>query len=94
MYDRETFFKDKPYSFVEEPTNSQSNYWLNVIILQDKEGRDLFLLETNSKGLTTRPIWTLMNKLNMSQGFQCGELSDTEWLEQRVANIPSSVLMI
>ena len=44
------FFKDKPYSFVEEPTNSQSNYWLNAIILQDKEERDLFLHETNSKG--------------------------------------------
>ena len=87
------FFKDKPYSFVEEPTNSQSNYWLNAIILQDKEERDLFLHETNSKGVTTRPIWTLMNKLNMFQGFQCGELSNAEWLEQRVANIPSSVLI-
>ena len=87
------FFKDKPYSFVEEPTNSQSNYWLNAIILQDKEERDLFLHETNSKGVTTRPIWTLMNKLNMFQEFQCGELSNAEWLEQRVANIPSSVLI-
>ena len=87
------FFKDKPYSFVEEPTNSQSNYWLNAIILQDKEERDLFLHETNSKGVTTRPIWTLMNKLNMFQGLQCGELSNAEWLEQRVANIPSSVLI-
>ena len=87
------FFKDKPYRFVEEPTNSQSNYWLNAIILQDKEERDLFLHETNSKGVTTRPIWTLMNKLNMFQGLQCGELSNAEWLEQRVANIPSSVLI-
>jgi len=87
------FFKDKPYEFVEEPTNSRSNYWLNAIILQDKEERDLFLHETNSKGVTTRPIWTLMNKLNMFQGFQCGELSNAEWLEQRVANIPSSVLI-
>ena len=87
------FFKDKPYGFVEEPTNSQSNYWLNSIILQDKEERDLFLHETNSKGVTTRPIWTLMNKLNMFQGSQCGELSNAEWLEQRVANIPSSVLI-
>ena len=86
------FFKDKPYEFVEEPTNSQSNYWLNAIILQDKEERDLFLHETNSKGVTTRPIWTLMNKLNMFQEFQCGELSNAEWLEQRVANIPSSAL--
>ena len=93
MYDKETFFKDKTYSFVEEPTNSQSNYWLNVIILQDKEERDLFLHETNSKGVTTRPIWTLMNKLNMFKGFQCGKLSNSEWLEQRIVNIPSSVLI-
>jgi len=34
-----------------------------------------------------------MNKLNMFQGFQCGELSNAEWLEQRVAKIPSSVLI-
>ena len=70
------FFKDKPYGFVEEPTNSQSNYWLNSIILQDKDERDLFLHETNSQGVTTRPIWTLMNKLNMFKGFQCDELSN------------------
>ena len=87
------FFKDKPYVFVEEPVDSQSNYWLNAIILKDKKERDFFLHETNSKGVTTRPIWTLMNKLNMFQGFQCGELSNAEWLEQRVANIPSSVLI-
>ena len=85
------FFKDKPYGFVEEPTNSQSNYWLNSIILQDKDERDLFLHETNSQGVTTRPIWTLMNKLNMFKGFQCGKLSNSEWLEHRVVNIPSSV---
>ena len=87
------FFKNKPYGFVEEPVNSCSNYWLNSIILIDKEERDLFLRETNSKGITTRPIWTLMNKLSMFQGFQCGELSNAEWLEERVANIPSSMLI-
>ena len=87
------FFKNKPYGFVEEPVNSCSNYWLNSIILIDKEERDLFLRETNSKGITTRPIWTLMNKLSMFQGSQCGELSNAEWLEERVANIPSSMLI-
>ena len=87
------FFKDKPYGFFEEPTNSQSNYWLNAIILQDKKERDFFLHETNSKGVMTRPIWTLMNKLNMFQGSQCGELSNAEWLEQRIVNIPSSALI-
>ena len=87
------FFKDKPYGFVEEPVNSQSNYWLNAIILKDKNERDSFLHETNSKGVTTRPMWTLMNKLSMFQGSQCGELSNAEWLEERVVNIPSSMLI-
>jgi len=87
------FFKDKPYGFVEEPTNGHSNYWLNAIILQDKEERDLFLYETNSKGVNTRPIWTLMNKLPMFKDAQCGNLSNAEWLEERVVNIPSSVIL-
>jgi len=86
------FFKDKPFSFFEEPLNSKSNYWLNSIILKDKEQRDLFLHETNSKGVMTRPIWTLMNTLQMFQGCQCGDLSNSNWLEQRVVNIPSSPL--
>ena len=64
------FFKDKPFEFIEEPVNSSSNYWLNSIILKDKEERDIFLDETNSKGIMTRPIWTLMNKLNMFQKYQ------------------------
>ena len=87
------FFKDKPYGFVEEPTNGHSNYWLNAIILQDKEERDLFLYETNSKGVNTRPIWTLMNKLPMFKDAQCGNLTNSEWLEERVVNIPSSVIL-
>ena len=87
------FFKNKPYRFIEEPVNSKSNYWLNAIIFKDKEERDLFLHETNSKGVMTRPMWTLMNKLSMFQESQCGELSNAEWLEERVANIPSSMLI-
>jgi len=88
------FFKDKPYIFIEEPVNSQSNYWLNAIIFKDKEERDLFLHETNSKEVMTRPMWTLMNKLSMFQESQCGELTNAKWLEERVANIPSSMLII
>ena len=87
------FFKDKPFEFFEEPVNSSSNYWLNSIILKDKEERDMFLDETNSKGIMTRPIWTLMNKLNIFQEYQCDELSNAEWLEQRVVNLPSSAII-
>ena len=87
------FFSEKEFLFFEEPLHSKSNYRLNVIILKDKEQRDLFLDETNSKGVMSRPIWTLMNKLTMFQESQCGELANVEWLEERVVNIPSSVVI-
>ena len=84
------YFNDKPHLFFEEPSNCKSNYWLNAIIMKDKDQRDLFLHESNSKGVMTRPLWTVMDKLNMYQDAQCYELNNTYWFEDRVVNIPSS----
>ena len=87
----EIFFKSTDYNFFKEPKNCKSNYWLNSIILKDKIQRDKFLEETNSNGVMTRPIWTLMNKLPMFKDAQCDDLKNSEWLDERVINIPSSV---
>jgi len=89
----EDFFNGSNIQFVSEPENSKSNYWLNSIILKDDNQRNLFLDETNSKSIMTRPIWTLMNKLPMFKEAQCGDLTNSEWLEERVVNIPSSVVL-
>ena len=89
----ETFFNSNNYVFVKEPMDSKSNYWLNAIILKDKQQRDLFLNETNSAGVMTRPVWALMNRLPMFKDAQQGDLTNAEWLEQRVVNIPSSVVI-
>ena len=89
----EKFFKGSDTQFVSEPENSKSNYWLNSIVLKDKDQRNLFLDETNSQGIMTRPIWTLMNTLPMFKKSQCGNLTNAEWLEERVVNIPSSVIL-
>jgi len=86
------FFKGIDCKFVKESAESSSNYWLNAIILNDKQQRDIFLNESNSQGVMTRPIWTLMNKLPMFKDAQCGDLTNSEWLEERVVNIPSSVI--
>jgi perosamine synthetase len=87
----EVFFKSMNYNFFKEPKDSKSNYWLNSIILENKNQLDKFLDETNSKGIMTRPVWTLMNKLPMFKGLQCSDLKNSNWLAERVANIPSSV---
>ena len=89
----EAFFSGIDYVFVKESMESKSNYWLNSIILKNKQERDEFLDETNSSGIMTRPIWTLMNKLPMFEHAQCGDLINAGWLEERVVNIPSSVLV-
>ena len=88
----EEFFKDNHYNFFKEPKNSHSNYWLNSIILKDKKERDIFLEEANINGVMVRPIWTLMNKLTMFKNSQCTNLKNSEWFEERVVNLPSSVI--
>lgn len=87
----EDFFESLDVQFIKEPKDSKANYWLNAIMLDTKEQRDLFLEYTNSHGVMTRPIWTLMNKLEMFKTFQCGDLSNAIYLEERIVNIPSSV---
>lgn len=77
--------------FDERKDEEQCNYWLNTIILKDRASRDKFLKETNEQGVMTRPIWKLMNKLPMFENCPKGELTNSEWLEDRVVNITSSV---
>lgn len=84
-------FDSNNISFFTEPKNSKSNYWLNVILLSDRKERDEFLQYSNSNGVMTRPLWTLMNKLPMFSVCQTDDLSSAKWLEDRVVNIPSSV---
>ncbi|MEI8201397.1 MAG: LegC family aminotransferase [Bacteroidota bacterium] len=80
-------------TFFKEPQNAKSNYWLNVIILKDRDERDEFLKFANDNGVMTRPAWQLMNKLPMFVDCQCGELPNSEWLEDRIVNIPSSAII-
>lgn len=88
----EKFFSTQQHiDFIKEPTDSLSNYWLQSIILENKTIRDDFLNFTNKNGIMTRPIWKLMNELEMFQDCQCGSIKNSKYLEQRVVNIPSSV---
>ena len=76
--------------FVDSP-NTISNYWLNAVILKDKEAQIDFLTQTNDNGVMTRPIWELMNRLPMFENCENDGLENTTWFADRVVNIPSSV---
>ncbi len=85
------FFSKQNIHFASELADTKVNYWLNAIVLKNKEERDMFLKETNDSGVMTRPIWALMNKLDMFKECQCTDLFNALWLEERVVNIPSGV---
>ena len=88
----EEFFANRSdIAFVKEPDLCKSNYWLHAVLLKDRKHRDEFLDFTNKNGVMTRPIWTLMNRLEMFQNCQCEDVSNSLYLEERVVNIPSSV---
>ncbi len=77
---------------IAEPSNSTANYWLNSILLPNRQQRDEFLKHTNENGVMTRPAWELMNRLPMFKGAQCGDLRSSERVADRLLNIPSSVI--
>jgi len=85
------FFEPLDIPFIKEPEHARSNYWLNAIIMSDRNMRDEFLKATNEAGVMTRPIWRILNRLNMYRNCQADRLTNAQWLEDRVVNIPSSV---
>ena len=85
------FCEENDIQFVLEPLEASSNYWLNAIILNDRRERDAFLELSNNNGVMTRPIWRLINKLDMYKNYQHDDLSNSQWFEDRIVNIPSGV---
>jgi perosamine synthetase len=78
--------------FLLEPAGTQSNYWLNAIVLAPEHAaqREPLLKALNDAGYMARPIWTLMHRLPMYAGCPRMPLPTSEAMEARVINLPSS----
>ncbi len=88
----ENFFEHHEIKFISESKRAKSNYWLNTVLCKDKIQRDRFLKYTNENNVMTRPSWELMHRLKMfSQCFKV-ELNNSEYLSDRIVNIPSSYI--
>ena len=82
--------------FFSEPDFAKSNYWLNVLLLDESISaqRDDILEITYNNGIMTRPAWTLMHKLPMFQDSPRMDLSTAENLEKRIINLPGSATLM
>ena len=89
----EDFFLSKGIKFRTETKNTKANYWLMCVELENLKERDLFLESINSNNIMTRPIWKAMDFLPMYKNCQKDELLNTRFLESRIVNIPSGVIL-
>lgn len=84
------FCRENEFNFFVEKSGFTSNYWLNTIFLKDKRERDEFLQFSNSRGVMTRPAWTLMPDLPMYNQCQRSNLDVARDLSDSIVNLPSS----
>lgn len=78
-------------TFVDEPEHSRGNFWLNAIKLEAGIDRDAVLGALHEAGYICRPVWRLMHRLEMYKDCPRMDVSVSEFLEQQIINIPSSV---
>lgn len=84
-------FAATPWSFVKEPKNTRSNYWLCAVLFADRAQRDAFLEASNDAGIMTRPAWEPLHTLPMYTHCLRGELDVTLNIADRLVNLPSGV---
>ncbi|RTK09332.1 LegC family aminotransferase [Campylobacter jejuni] len=90
----EQFFEANNFKakFVKARIGTKPNFWLNAVLFERKEDKELFLEYSNKNNIATRPIWTLNSELTMYKNCQCDDLSNAKFLADRIVNIPSSVI--
>jgi perosamine synthetase len=88
-----TAFQDMTEAtFVQEPQGTQSNYWLNAILLAPdvSAARDNIIEYLNNAGIMARPSWTLLHRLPMYRDCPRAPLPIAEDIDSRLINLPSS----
>lgn len=73
-----------------QPSHSDSNYWLQTLILNDSFNREEVLAFLNENGVMSRPIWQPISELDMYKACPKMDLNVTSMLKRKIVNIPST----
>ena len=81
---------------MEEPKKSFSNYWLQTLILKNKNKKSLnnILSYMNKKGYELRPAWDLISEMKFYKKFPKMSLSQSKKIRDSIINLPSSAEII
>lgn len=91
----EELLKDlKGVKLFKQPVHSESNYWLQTLILDESLNRDEVLEFLNGQGVMSRPIWQPMHELEMFEKCPAMDLAMTNSLKKHIVNIPSTPIEV
>jgi aminotransferase in exopolysaccharide biosynthesis len=85
------FFAKSPDVLIKSIPGASPNFWLNCVIMDKAENRDLFLRELIGSGILARPVWRLINRLDMYRNCRAESLAVAEKIAARAVCLPSSV---
>lgn len=85
-----SLFQDTPWTLVEEPTGTTSNYWLNAVLMRDTTERNAFLNACMDDGIQVRPAWELATDQPMYRQAIQGDIPVSREMQDRLVNVPSS----
>ena len=84
-------------SIFHEAEHCQSNYWLNLLLLESEsiELRDNFIQQAEAKHIITRPAWAPMHSLAMHKNYpRMDNLEHSISLFKRLICLPSSAQLM
>ncbi len=76
--------------FQNEPADCRSNYWLNLLLLPNREQRDQLLNTAHAEGVLLRPFWTPLHQQPVFNNAPRMSLPQTKALFSRGVCLPSS----
>jgi len=76
-------------SLIQAPPQAVYNHWILGALFDRPEHAKDFIEKTREKGVLTRPLWQPIHQAIPYQSAPRGDLAHTEWLADRVVQLPS-----
>ena len=82
----------KDFFILNEPKNCRSNFWLQTLVLKksSKLKKNYILNNFHKNKIMARPVWKPLHKMKYLKKFPKMNLDNTNDLENKIINLPSS----
>lgn len=91
---KKAFLNSNQFVLLTDYVHTQSNHWLNTIILSNASDQKSILELAHQNKIYIRPIWKMLSKQEYLKKCPKMNLANAENLEHRIINIPSSSFLI